>query len=530
MDDSQDHSDAPFSFAVTVAFTLNYIIGTGFLTLPWGFNQTGHILGVVVLGLMTLFAISAALFLLEAMARAEAYANQANNFGSFKGDYVQLDRKSLPPISIKNDSQQFLSLKETRNDSQRQSEIQPLTEVHAVHVVGNQKYEVTELCKIFLGKQSVRLYTFLIAVYMYGTLWAYSTVFSQSLAMRLPLFPQELSSEVVELSIASYRIYLLLFAAIVVPSSMLELSEQVLVQVTLSICRLLMVVLMISTICFATIQQSIDSSNGHDEASQPFGPLTRFQENLHSDNAVHDPINMNKLYLLLPMAAYATIFHHSIPSISQPVKNKLQLGRIFTVTLLICFIAYAAMAIVISSYFGNKTLICSNLNWDFYWGVLTENREIPLYARCISSFVVLLPALDVASAFPLNAITLGNSLMSSYYGSRIHVLGTREASRAKIFFRSIAAAPPIIASSLMFDLGTITHFAGVSGFAIAFMFPSLLAIFSERLLSNHGIPHKTHYTCWLTSPWIGYLSIALGMFLIIFVVASLCLIGPPPTD
>ena len=27
-----------FSFVVAVAFTLNYIIGTGFLTLPWSFN------------------------------------------------------------------------------------------------------------------------------------------------------------------------------------------------------------------------------------------------------------------------------------------------------------------------------------------------------------------------------------------------------------------------------------------------------------------------------------------------------------
>jgi hypothetical protein len=525
MGDSQDQSDAPFSFAVTVAFTLNYIIGTGFLTLPWGFNQTGRILGVTVLGLMTLFAMSAALFMLEAMARAEAYANQANNFGSFKGDYVQINTKSLPSITIRNDSQQFVSLKETRNDLHRLSDVEPLTEVH---VVGNQKYEVTELCKIFLGKQSVRLYTFLIAVYMYGTLWAYSTVFSESLAMRLPLFSQ--SSDEVELSSASYRIYLLLFASIVVPSSMLELSEQVLVQVTLSVCRLLMVVLMITTICFATVQQNIDSSNGNDNASQPFGPLTRFQSNLQADNTSHDPTNFNKLYLLLPMAAYATIFHHSIPSISQPVRDKLQLGRIFTATLLICFIAYTAMAIVISSYFGNKTLICSNLNWDFYWGKLTEDREIPLYARCISSFVVLLPALDVASAFPLNAITLGNSLMSSYYGSRIHVLGTREASRAKYFFRSLAAVPPIVASSLMFDLGTITHFAGVSGFAIAFIFPSLLAISSERLLTNHGLPHETHYSCWLTSTWISYLSIALGLFLIVFVVASLCLIGPPPSS
>lgn len=529
MGDVDTDREAPFSFGVTVAFTLNYIIGTGFLTLPWGFNQTGKILGIGVLGLMTMFATSAALFMLEAMARAEAYANQTNNFGSFRGDAVY---KTLLPITLRNDSQGFLSLKESRTENSAmlpESTSEPTSEPTSVELlaVGTQKYEVTELCKIFMGKQSVRIYTVLISLYMYGTLWAYSTVFADSLAMRLPLFTEQ--GDAITPGSASYMIYLLVFASIVVPSSMIELSEQVFVQVTLSFCRVLMLVLMVSTIASAMLQQQADIAAGHGNSSMPFGSLTRILSDPTSNNITHDPMNAKKLYLLLPMAAYATIFHHSIPSISQPVRNKSQLGRIFTVTLLLCFIAYTVMSIVISNYFGEKTLISSNLDWEFYWGKLDANRGIPLYARCISSFVVLLPALDVASAFPLNAITLGNSLMSSYYGSRIHVLGVTEASRAKIAFRAIAAMPPILAASMISNLGTITHFAGVSGFAIAFIFPSLLAIYSERLLVNHGLPHKTQYSCWLTSRWICLLSIAIGLFLIVFVVTSLCVIGPPPS-
>ena len=519
MSDTPEEVDAPFSFGVTVAFTLNYIIGTGFLTLPWGFNQTGNVLGVTTLGIMTMFAISAALLMLEAMARAEAYANQTNNFGSFMGDNPVTTYKSLLPISLRNDSQQFVSLKITKTDNNMIRNAKPVSEFH---VVGNQKYEVTELCKIFLGKQSVRVYTFLISVYMYGTLWAYATVFADSLAMRLPLNPTGNSTVV---SSASYGMYLLLFAMIVVPSSLIELSEQIYVQVTLSICRVLMLVLMVGTITHAIWLQNEDIKNGRGNISQPFGPLTR----VTTDYSIRDdPLNMNKLYLLLPMAAYATIFHHSIPSISQPVKDKMQLGRIFTTTLVLCFVAYITMAIVIANYFGNETLISSNLDWEFYWGQLNSNREIPLYARCISSFVVLLPALDVASAFPLNAITLGNSLMSAYYGSKIHVLGINESRRSRIIFRIIAAVPPLFAASLVSDLGTITHFAGVSGFAIAFIFPSLLAIFSRRLLTNHGLPYKTHYSCWLTSRPVCVLSIIIGLFLIIFVVTSLLVIGPPP--
>jgi hypothetical protein len=36
-----------FSFTVAVLFTLNYIMGTGFLTIPWAFNQSGILLGYV---------------------------------------------------------------------------------------------------------------------------------------------------------------------------------------------------------------------------------------------------------------------------------------------------------------------------------------------------------------------------------------------------------------------------------------------------------------------------------------------------
>ena len=41
------------------------------------------------------------------------------------------------------------------------------------------------------------------------------------------------------------------------------------------------------------------------------------------------------------------------------------------------------------------------------------------YCDFVSYFVVLFPALDVASAFPLNGITLGNNLMSAVYGDQM---------------------------------------------------------------------------------------------------------------
>lgn len=38
-----------FSIPVSIAFTVNYVVGAGSLTLPWAFQQAGPILGVIML-------------------------------------------------------------------------------------------------------------------------------------------------------------------------------------------------------------------------------------------------------------------------------------------------------------------------------------------------------------------------------------------------------------------------------------------------------------------------------------------------
>jgi len=53
------------------------------------------------------------------------------------------------------------------------------------------------------------------------------------------------------------------------------------------------------------------------------------------DMAGADSIKMfdiSNLYVFLPIATYAFIYHHSIPGLSEPVKNKKQLGNIFLLT------------------------------------------------------------------------------------------------------------------------------------------------------------------------------------------------------
>ena len=80
------------------------------------------------------------------------------------------------------------------------------------------KMELPELCDIFLGPSGRNAYCAAIAVYIYGTLTAYCTVFAQSLSSHVPIFDSLQSN---------YDMYLALFFVCVVPLSCRELEEQI---------------------------------------------------------------------------------------------------------------------------------------------------------------------------------------------------------------------------------------------------------------------------------------------------------------
>eukprot|EP01034_Spumella_vulgaris_P030878 gene30878-38162_t len=96
-----------------------------------------------------------------------------------------------------------------------------------------------------MGRQ---FYSGFLAIYMYGTLWAYSTVFAKSFASHLPmtfLFAANTAQD------QSYYLYLVIFGLLVVPMSLMEFTEQIAVQVALTVFRIVMLVVMVTSIAVA---------------------------------------------------------------------------------------------------------------------------------------------------------------------------------------------------------------------------------------------------------------------------------------
>ncbi len=336
-------------------------------------------------------------------------------------------------------------------------------------------------------------YILFLSGYMYAALWAYSTVFASSFAANVPVFflnggqtcnIEESGSG----CLGPFFVWLAVFALFAVPLSCLELKEQVAVQVLMFVARLAVVLMMTGTVLagYGCAEGTVFAGEGVDyRASTP----------------LFDP---NGLATVMPVSIYAFIFHHSVPILSQPVADKRSLPRVFRYAFLIVGGAYVSLGLILAVYFGSDVAGQCNLKWRDYVGCVSPHADgSPVtiadqtaFAKVVSFVILIFPALDVLSAYPLNAITLGNNLLSACYGHadrEEEEAAAREAALRgrfacsrftlrRIAFRLLAAVPPVVAGALStlygINLTQILSFAGLIGVGIAFGIPSLLRMWS----------------------------------------------------
>ena len=189
---------------------------------------------------------------------------------------------------------------------------------------------------------------------------------------------------------------------------------------------------------------------------------------------------------------------------------------------------YLLLGMSAASYFGAATKSSINLNFsNFYFGLDTETSSqiTLLICRTVSCIVVVFPALDTISVFPLIANTLGNNLYSSSGGESIKMVARglsqirslvggcsgqtydtlciderkellQEASKVLlIFWRLVSAIPPLVVSLYATDLSFSLLLAGVAGVVVAFVTPALLQLQSRKQWSR-----STVYSGWWSKP------------------------------
>jgi hypothetical protein len=372
--------------------------------------------------------------------------------------------------------------------------------------IGTMKMEINELLGQFVGDWAKTAFTVLLGAFIYITLWSYSAVFSSSLVSLVP-FPGVSMGYVCDIYSPvfpapcerSYLLYMLLFLLIVSPLICMDLTEQVGLQIFLCIFRFGAILIMFVTSVIAMYHTPYSRN---DQGSPPY-------------ISFRTAVDLSGFGTIFPTAIFSQLLHHSIPGLVQPVKQKGWVRSMFSAALTTTFSLYLALGIPAVMYFGNGVKPVISLNWKDYSGLGFDGPEqAPVIAKIISYIVVLFPVLDIVSAFPLNGITLANTMFASL-PAKFTNNGTSQ--WVKIATRLAVVFPPIILGSFVKRLDLIIEIAGTVGFFIAFIVPALLQIFSVRRARTYLGRTDTPYSIPLLShPILAVLVVIFGLGSFIF--------------
>lgn len=376
-------------------------------------------------------------------------------------------------------------------------------------IIGRRRLEVSDAVYRLYGTTAMVVYGVLLSLVMYGLLWAFGTVFAASLAANVPTpltnYVTCDNERETTACVGPYRAFLLLFAVIVVPLSLVDLREQRVVQMIMTGTRGVVLLVMIGTVVAAPacdgVAFAVKSGGEVDPAFVDRG--------MH----VAEYFRPSGMGVLVPTTIFALIFHYSVPVLSHEVADKTALRGIFLTAFAVAAGSYVSLAIIVSTYFRDTVNTQCNLNWKDYVGCAASDagaESASGWAKAARFFVLIFPAIDVLSGFPLNAITLGNNLLAAVMGLPAPMMESderwvdtvcpaacrrrgqrysavegdvaaeeaarvrRRQFRLKLLFRLLAAVPPLVGAFFISDLGKILDFTGLFAIPIATLVPCIL--------------------------------------------------------
>mmetsp|Transcript_9039 Transcript_9039/g.13911 ORF Transcript_9039/g.13911 Transcript_9039/m.13911 type:complete len:625 (+) Transcript_9039:91-1965(+) len=393
-----------------IIYCLNYAMGSGFLTLPRAFVDAGIGLGCFLTIIIAIGATVSAECVLDVLARAERQSSLSSE-SSYGG--------TLPPVISEDEEEKS----DARNIEKSVFSAPPL-------------YQVSDLCALYLGNIGYVTYMIMLLCFMYGSLWAYAAIFGASFAAHA-LIPG-----------IGYRFYVLLFGIIIAPLSCRDLAEQKFIQLALAIGRTLMLALMILTALTALVAS---------------GPLIQTSSSQFQQDFFH------RILSAAPILAFACTLHHSIPQICAPIDTSKKihngisvLNLVFRCAFFFATVLYLLFASTIALFFGQDTKSAVNLDWDRY-ALNSPSTFVRATGTIIQRFIVLYPAVNVISTYPLVAVTLGDALFTMARKTILasvscieHPFGDRRLSPAAHFIKKTEQEerPPTLADLSYNDLIT----------------------------------------------------------------------------
>mgnify|MGYP001424271175 CR=1 FL=1 len=149
--------------------------------IPYAYTKAGYVLSPIIMILITLLALLAAWWMPEVLARAEGlttaleqeksapgYKPSSRTQGAHAGEDTALDHNSLVRGSNAG-GKKTLYEQLAQRDGATQAALQRNV------ISDTRKFEVSELCGMFLGPRGRKLFELCVVLYFVGALWSYAS-------------------------------------------------------------------------------------------------------------------------------------------------------------------------------------------------------------------------------------------------------------------------------------------------------------------------------------------------------------------
>ena len=443
----------------TYLITMNIIVGSGCLGLPYTFRHGGILISIGLFVLFTIINTITMGFLLEAMARADALTRQG--YGRVGSDAV------VPTIQH------------------------------------DQTFEFVRLAEVLLGTTGKRFTEVVFGLYMYALLWSYAAMFALSLSELSGHFGFCKGIAAEEQCTPSYLISVGIFAVLAVPATCMELKSQETMQNLLSGYRFLAFALMIATCAvamgFEPAKVSLPpTATSLSKFAQLFGTIGSSQI-MHFCFPTVSKGARDKEGLF---GVFAKAFWSSL----------LLFAGLGAVAGMYCFDTDKGGIDCV-----NKLV---TINWGEYTGSgFAGGAGAPIWALLLRYLVVVFPVVAMLSNYPLAGLSFGNNIQSMMPQAMKESLGSEP--RQMLAARLLGAVPPIGLAAAMSDLEVVFEAVGTFAYILGFVLPPIFFLVSlDAVQERDDIAGVTAYTSCLSSPLLAKLCLVFGVGCILFTVVA----------
>jgi len=460
-----------FGVAAGYAFVINSCIGAGFLAIPSVFQTGGWLLALVMTSTSLLLGGLFSLQLIEITSRA----NALNEYQKAGNEVKPVSLVTVTKVGLglaKPSTERFLDMSEPSLSDTRQ-------------------FDPSELVRLLLGNWLSYIYVVCICLYLAGALTAYANIFGTAFGTHAPILRSCDYNTLGTIAFdcrMQYLIFVSMFLVIMIYFTNIEFSEQLWMQAVMTVAR---VVVMLSIIILSLVslgnQENINNNDSYRDGDPPLADWSKFG-------------------FMLPALLFGGIYQTQFAGILSAIQKEMTVLKpiVGYVTLTLEFF-YITLGLT-ASFAVNHVASNASLSFGKYSNGDGENGR-PIWTEIIGYGIVLFPAIDVMSIFPIVAHGISDNIMG--------LLGVtdresfRRTQRLKYHgLRTICILPSFGYAFSETHLGTIVNNTGFFVFfLVLFMVPLM------HIAARIRVPSASKYNCNFSPPvnstqWLS-LSIAL---------------------